>query len=198
MYMEIPQGLKVEITQLVCRLRKSLYGLKQASRQWYDKLIESSYSRGFRYSTNDYSLFYKKQGSSTKLRVEEGTLLSDRSYYRKLVGKLNFLTNTRLDIAYSIQHLSQFMQAPREPHMKAAIRVLRYLKNDPTLGIFLSNDPSYKVTAYCDSDWAECSDSRSFVNRDNSKIPPEFYKASEIRVSTINSNFLQEQNICEL
>ncbi|XP_019266000.1 PREDICTED: uncharacterized protein LOC109243508 [Nicotiana attenuata] len=248
-YMEIPQGLKVEDTQLVCRLRKSLYGLKQASRQWYDKLAESLYSRGFKHSTNDYSLFYKKQGessvfvavyvddvivtgtnleeiralktylhnqfkikdleklhyflvleilykddgvlvsqrkfitdllkecdcmgysavsspldSSIKLKAEEGPLMSDPSYYRKLIGKLNFLTNTTLDIAYSVHHLSQFMQTPREAHLKAAIHVLRYLKKDPTLGIFLSNDPSYKITAYCDSDWAACPDSRRSVS----------------------------------
>ncbi|XP_070035124.1 uncharacterized protein [Nicotiana tomentosiformis] len=60
-----------------------------------------------------------------KLRSEEGTLLSNPGYYRKLVGKLNFLTNTRLDITYSVQHLSQFIQAPRETHLKDAIHVLR-------------------------------------------------------------------------
>ncbi|XP_070049858.1 uncharacterized mitochondrial protein AtMg00810-like [Nicotiana tomentosiformis] len=116
------------------------------------------------YDCLGYSAVSSPLYSSTKLRAEEGTLLSDPSYYRKLVGKLNFLTNTRLDIAYSIQHLSQFMQAPRKTHLKDAIHVLRYLKNDLTLGIFLSNDPSYKVTTYCDSDWAACPDSRRSVS----------------------------------
>nr|XP_016496667.1 PREDICTED: uncharacterized mitochondrial protein AtMg00810-like [Nicotiana tabacum] len=71
--------------------------------------------------------------------VDEGSLLPDPTHYRKLVGKLNFMTNTSLDIAYSVQHLSQFMYAPREPHLRATIHVLWYLKNDPALRIFLSN-----------------------------------------------------------
>lgn len=37
-YMNTPQGLMVDDTGLVCRLKKSLYGLKQASRQWYNNL----------------------------------------------------------------------------------------------------------------------------------------------------------------
>ncbi|XP_015166623.1 uncharacterized mitochondrial protein AtMg00810-like [Solanum tuberosum] len=91
-----------------------------------------------------------------KLQADEGPPLTDPTHYRKLVGKLNFLTHTRMDIAYSVQYLSQFMQAPREPHLKAAIHVLRYLKNDPTLGIFISNVPDFNLRAYCDSDWAAC------------------------------------------
>nr|XP_009773115.1 PREDICTED: uncharacterized protein LOC104223384 [Nicotiana sylvestris] len=77
------------------------------------------------YDCMGYSAVSSPRDSSTKLKAEEGPLMSDPYYYRKLVGKLNFLTNTRLDIAYSVQHLSQFMQAPREPHLKAAIHVLR-------------------------------------------------------------------------
>lgn len=58
-YIEVRQGLQVDSPGLVCKLKKSLYGLKQASRQLYDKLTEPLCSRGFSHSTNDYSLFYK-------------------------------------------------------------------------------------------------------------------------------------------
>lgn len=51
---------------------------------------------------------------------------------------LNFLTNTRIDITYSVQHLSQFIQDPRKLYPKAVFHPLQYLKGDPTLGIFMS------------------------------------------------------------
>ncbi|XP_070014778.1 uncharacterized mitochondrial protein AtMg00810-like [Nicotiana sylvestris] len=101
---------------------------------------------------------------SVKLKANKGAPLPDPSYYRKLIGKLNFLTNTRLDIAYSVQHLSQFMKSLREPHLKAAYHVLRYLKGDPSLGIFINNNADYGVNAFCDSDWATCSKSRKSVS----------------------------------
>lgn len=55
------------------------------------------------------------------------------------------------------------MQGPREPHLKAAFYLLRYLKTDPSLGIFFSKDGDYIVRAYCDSDWASCPNSRKSV-----------------------------------
>lgn len=58
---------------------------------------------------------------NTKLSAEEGTLLDDSSIYRSLVGKLNFLTNTRPDLAYTTQSLSQFMQKPRSSHWRALL-----------------------------------------------------------------------------
>lgn len=49
-----------------------------------------------------YSSMISPLDSSVKLSAEEGPLLPDLSHYRRLVGKLNFLTNTRLDISYSV------------------------------------------------------------------------------------------------
>ena len=48
--------------------------------------------------------------------------------------------------------------------MKAAYHVLRYLQHDPTLGVFISNRPDITISAYCDSDWASCLDSRKSVS----------------------------------
>ncbi|XP_075076775.1 secreted RxLR effector protein 161-like [Nicotiana tabacum] len=101
---------------------------------------------------------------SIKLKAKEGAPLSDPTFYRLLVGELNFLTNTRLNIAYGVQHLSQYMEDPREPHLQAAYHMLRYLLKDPTLGIFMSSDANFSVQAYCDSDWAACADSRKSVS----------------------------------
>ena len=63
-----------------------------------------------------------------KLTPDAGALLQDPSYYRTIVGKLNFLTHSRPDISYVVQTLSQFMQSPRTSHPLALEHTLGYLK----------------------------------------------------------------------
>ncbi|XP_022003043.1 uncharacterized protein LOC110900463 [Helianthus annuus] len=63
-YMKIPDGFAKQGEAHVCRLRKSIYGLKQASRNWYQKFTKALIELGFRQSKEDYSLFiYKSERS---------------------------------------------------------------------------------------------------------------------------------------
>ena len=87
-----------------------------------------------------------------KLGLATGKCLQDPMQYRQLVGRLICLTLTRPELSYSVQILSQFMQEPREEHMDAAKRVLRYLKGNPGQEILLKSDSDLTTTTYCDSD----------------------------------------------
>ncbi|GAA0170288.1 transmembrane signal receptor [Lithospermum erythrorhizon] len=93
-----------------------------------------------------------------------GPLFSDPACYRRLIGRLLYLTLTRPDITYPIHVLSQFMLAPCQAHYEVAIRVLRYLKSHPGQGILLRADCDLQLYAYCDSDWASYPMSRRSVS----------------------------------
>ena len=65
---------------------------------------------------------------NTKLLPDQGELLEEPKQYRRLVGKLNYLTITRPVIAFAVSVISQFMSSPRTTHWDAVVRILRYLK----------------------------------------------------------------------
>nr|AAB36235.1 retrotransposon peptide {Ty1-copia retrotransposon element, clone Fab 3} [Vicia faba, leaves, Peptide Transposon Partial, 76 aa] [Vicia faba] len=62
-YMVIPPVCTPPSNQ-VCKLVKSLYGLKQASRQWYERLTYLLIQHGYKQATSDHSLFVKSTSSS--------------------------------------------------------------------------------------------------------------------------------------
>lgn len=238
-YMHPPPGFRRQGESLVCRLHKSLYGLKQASRSWFHKFLSAITHFGFQQSQADHSLFTKVQGDSftaillyvddmvitgnnqkainnvktflascfklkdlgmlkyflgieiarstmgifnnqrkytldilqeagllgakpakfpmeqsLKLTPTEGELLKNPVHYRRLVGKLIYLTITRPEISFSVNTLSQFMQQPRRPHLDAVHRLLRFLKNSPGQGLFFPSKNDLNLVGFCDADWA--------------------------------------------
>ncbi|RVW51938.1 Retrovirus-related Pol polyprotein from transposon RE2 [Vitis vinifera] len=74
--------------------------------------------------------------------------------YRRLVGKLNYLTITRPDISFPVSVISQFLQSPCDSHWDAVIRILRYIKSTPGQGVLYQNRGHTQVVGYTDADWA--------------------------------------------
>jgi len=90
--------------------------------------------------------------------------ISDATTYRKLVGKLNYLMNTRPDITPSVLYLSQFLQAPIKSNMTASLHILRRIKKNPSQQLIFNDKLDCSLQAYCDSDWAQCPYTRKSVN----------------------------------
>ncbi|CAL9009341.1 unnamed protein product, partial [Prunus brigantina] len=195
-YMDMPPGIEKTSQGKVCRLRKSLYGLKQSPRAWFGRFSQAMQKYGYRPSQADHTLFlrHSRDGKITIVIVYVDDIIMtgddieeitckpvdtpieqnhrlgeqtddthvDRGRYQRLVGKLIYLAHTRLDIAYAVSVVSQFMHEPREVHMQAVERILRYLKSAPGKGLLFSKHDSFAIEAYTDADWAgSVSDRRS-------------------------------------
>lgn len=87
-------------------------------------------------------------------------LLDDPLIYRRLVGKLMYLTITRPDITFAVNKLCQHCSAPKASQLKAAYKVLQYLKGTIGLEIFYFSTNNLVLTAFTDADWNSCKDSK--------------------------------------
>ena len=84
---------------------------------------------------------------ATRLHQDNSNPFSDTAAYRRLIGRLLYLTTTttRPNITFAIQQLSQFLAHPTTLHYKAAMRVLRYLKGSPGCGLFFPRDSTLQI-----------------------------------------------------
>ncbi|RVW38069.1 Retrovirus-related Pol polyprotein from transposon RE2 [Vitis vinifera] len=174
-YMEQPPDFVAQgESSLVCRLRHSLYGLKQSPRAWDgDSSIQfrcGSFPKevclDILEETNmlDCKPVDTPMDPNVKLIPRQGEPLGDPGRYRRLVGKLNYLTITHPDISFPVSVVSQFLQSPCDSHWDVVIRILRYIKSTPGQGVLYENKGHTQVIGYTDADWAGSPTDRRFTS----------------------------------
>jgi hypothetical protein len=95
-----------------------------------------------------------------KLAGDSGPPVEDVSQFRSIAGALQYLIFTCLDITYAVQQICLHMHDPREPHLMAMKRILRYLWGTPDYDLLLRRSSSSDLVVYTDADWAGCLDTR--------------------------------------
>lgn len=98
-----------------------------------------------------------------KLSAIEGEVFDNPELYRSVLGKLNFLTNTRPDLSSTVQLLNQFMHALTLPHYATLTHTLSYIANTAGQGIVFQGSDHLTLQAFSYSDWVACPDSRISV-----------------------------------
>jgi hypothetical protein len=89
-----------------------------------------------------------------KLLVDTSSELIDATLYKQIIGSLMYLTNTRPDICFAVNTLSQFLVEPRHVHLVVAKHVMRYLKGTIDCGLSYDGDHNFTLSGYTDADWA--------------------------------------------
>lgn len=93
----------------------------------------------------------------TKLKLEKGgnEKAIDPTLYKQMVGSLRYLCNSRPDISYGVGLISRFMDDPRQSHLVAAKRIMRYLKGTLDYGILFPKEDQGEIEliGFSDADW---------------------------------------------
>ena len=87
-------------------------------------------------------------------------LFSNPTPFQQIIGTLQYLTFTRLDICYAVNKVCQFMHAPIESHWAAIKRILRYLKGTSSYDLHLTRGSSLSLHGLTDADWTRSVDDR--------------------------------------
>jgi len=88
-----------------------------------------------------------------KLLFNTDAHLYDAESYRRFVGRLLYLTNTRLDLSFAIHLLSQFVHNPTIYHHQATQHVLLYIKSNLAQGLFFPSNSEIQLKGFSDLDW---------------------------------------------
>ncbi|KAI0499987.1 hypothetical protein KFK09_018195 [Dendrobium nobile] len=172
---------------VICKLNKSLYGLKQALRQWFEKLTTFLQNQGFwiQILRQQSGFFLTQQHYAEKLLRDSGLAdckpantpvspkskhqltdpqpFHDQTLYRRIAGSLQYLSITRPDIAFATNQVCQHMHQPTTRDFQALKRLLQYVKGTISFGLPITTGPLILRT-YTDADWASDSSDRKSIS----------------------------------
>jgi hypothetical protein len=73
-----------------------------------------------------------------------------------MIGSLLYLCASRPDIMLSVCMCARFQADPKEVHLRAVKRILRYLVYTPKFGLWYPRGSTFDLIGYSDADWAGC------------------------------------------
>ncbi|CAL8999958.1 unnamed protein product [Prunus brigantina] len=125
----------------------------------------------------------------------------DQTLYRSMIGSLLYLTASRPDISYSVGVCARFQSDPKESHLFAVKRIIKYVSGTFEFGLWYTYDTCVNLVGYSDVDWAGCSDDRKSTSEGvfyvgNNLVAWHSKKQNSVSLSTAEAEYVAAESCC--
>ncbi|XP_020254101.1 uncharacterized protein LOC109831173 [Asparagus officinalis] len=107
-----------------------------------------------RFSMDNTSSKTTPMCTTISLDKEEMCKSVDQKLYRGMFVLLLYITASRPDIMFNICLCARYQSDPKESHLEAIKRILRYIKGTIKYGLFYPRTINYNLISYSDADFA--------------------------------------------
>jgi hypothetical protein len=140
-------------------------------------------------------------GTYGYLDLDTGGKSVDQKVYRSMIGSLLYLCASRPDIMLFVCMCARFQDDPKEVHLRAMKRIMRYLVYTPKFGLWYHKGSTFDLIGYSDADWAVCkidrkstSETCQFLGR--SLVSWASKKQNSVALSTAEAEYIVACHCC--
>ena len=154
-----------------------------------------------RFKMDDCKAIKTPMATNGHLDMDEGGNPVDQTLYRSMIGSLLYLTASRPDIMFSVCMCARFQANPKEAHLVAVKRILRYLKYTPSIGLWYPKGARFQLVGYSDSDYAGCKVDRKSTSGGcqllgRSLVSWSSKKQNSVALSTAEAEYIAAGSCC--
>uniref|UniRef100_A0A3Q7XZQ9 Uncharacterized protein LOC113786557 n=1 Tax=Cicer arietinum TaxID=3827 RepID=A0A3Q7XZQ9_CICAR len=140
-------------------------------------------------------------GSGTYVDKDASGISIDISKYRGMIGSLLYLTASRPNIMFSVCLCARFQADPKESHLVAVKRIMKYLKGTTNVGLWYPKGSICSLVGYSDSDYAGCKTDRKSTSGTchvlgNALVSWSCKKQACVALSTAEAEYIAAGSCC--
>ena len=154
-----------------------------------------------RFGFENGKTFETPMSTTLKLSKDSNGKSIDPKLYRSMIGSLLYLTASRPDIALSVGICARYQSDPKESHLIAVKRIIRYVASTLNLSLWYPYETSVQLAGYSDADWAGNLDDRKSTSGGcffigNCLVSWFSKKQNPISLSTAEVEYIAAGNAC--
>ncbi|XP_030923214.1 uncharacterized protein LOC115950105 [Quercus lobata] len=136
-----------------------------------------------------------------QIRQQDSGKSVDSSIYRRMIGRLLYLTASRPDISYNMGVYARYQANPKESHMIILKRIIKYVKTTANFSMWYSKDTNDVLVGYSKANWAGNADDRKSILGDcfyvgNNLLSWMSTKQNSISLSTVETEYITAGSCC--